>query len=199
MFKRLAGLLTVLLMPMALHAGPQTAVFQQVQGKVFEVRHGDVKPAAAGMTVAEGDEIRCDSDSARVILKSDAGHEIRLKGKSQIILKRFTKGKASHQTFIELLKGKIWMAVAKLKTSDSSFDIEAGGVICGVRGTRFDAQFDGNKLKGRFGNYEGTVAFTDQKKMTMEVPLKHYCNFKNGVYTDTRPMGQSDLREYDWK
>jgi len=195
----LVTLMAAILMPLALWAGPQTAVFQQVEGRVQVVRHGDVKPATAGMVVGQGDEIRCESGSARVILKSDAGHEIRLKGKTRIGLKRFTKDKESHQTLIDLIQGKIWMAVAKLRTPSSTFEVNAGGVICGVRGTQFDAQFDGNKQKGRFGNHEGRVAFTDHMKMTMEVPLKHYCNFKNGVYTDTRPMDHGDLTEFNWK
>ena len=46
-------------MPTFLWAGPQTAVFQQVKGKVKVLRADKVWDAKLGSTVQQGDEIRC--------------------------------------------------------------------------------------------------------------------------------------------
>jgi hypothetical protein len=54
--------------------------------------------------------------------------------------------------------GKVFAFVSKLMNAKSSFEIEAGGVICGVRGTEFSVGVDPDTKRVDLNVYQGTVA-----------------------------------------
>jgi hypothetical protein len=57
----------------------------------------------------------------------------------------------------KLLVGKLMATVEKLASSQSSFEVEAGGVVCGVRGTEYSMQYDPATNKVNVQVLEGTV------------------------------------------
>lgn len=200
MFKRLSILiLAALFIPSSLLAAPQKAVFVQVKGKVSVLQDEKTKPAKVGMSVVEGDEILCESGSARVVLKTDAGNEIRLKGKTRVRFSELQKGATSQKTRLELLAGQVWAAVSKLKTAGSRFEIKAGGVVCGVRGTTLGGRYDPKKDKGRFKNHKGKIRVTGKGGSGADVPEGQYCDFGGGLLGAMGRLSDDDGNEFKWK
>lgn len=79
----------------------------------------------------------------------------------------------------KLFLGKIFASVQKLASSKSSFEIEAGGVVCGVRGTQFTMDYDPGDGHVQVFCQEGSV-FTDANGNITIVPAGHGASFTNG-------------------
>jgi hypothetical protein len=102
-----------------------------------------VKKAKEEMTVFEGDRIITKADSS-ANLKLFDGSVLAISPKTEFVLTALQKPSADDKILkFKLVVGELLAAVEKLTTSKSSFEIEAGGVVCGVRGTKFRMNNDG--------------------------------------------------------
>jgi hypothetical protein len=103
--------------------------------------------------------------------------EVRQTGKRT--LSRLNKGEKDKNLRFRLWMGKVRAKVRKLTSPRSSFEIEAGGVVCGVRGTEFTVDYDPATKTLRLEVHEGSVqADSEGKTKTYQAGQKG--EFKGG-------------------
>ena len=123
------------------------AIFKSVNGEVqVKTKKGHKKTIVAQkkLIVGEGDRIITQKDSSAVLSLFD-GSELTVLPKTDFVLSKLEKPTAQDKILqFKLFVGKLVAEVQKLTTSSSSFEIEAGGVVCGVRGTHFSMESDGH-------------------------------------------------------
>lgn len=123
---------------------PVQAIFISVDGDVSVVLGKGQKalPAKKDLTVTEGDRIIARNDSSAVLRLFD-GSELTISPNTEFQLTKLQKPSKKDKVLkFELFIGKLAALVKALTTAHSSFEIEAGGVVCGVRGTRYAMEFD---------------------------------------------------------
>lgn len=103
-----------------------------------------------------GDRIAAGKDSSATLRFFD-GSELRIKANTELRIDRLTEGTKDKTLKFKLYLGKILANVKKLATPRSSFEIEAGGVVCGVRGTVYSMEYDPATKKLDLDVDEGTV------------------------------------------
>lgn len=83
-----------------------------------------------------------------------------------------------------LAYGKTIAMVKKLTTASSVFEIEAGGVISGVRGTIFGVEYDGYHCQVKERTYEGSVSnrwgFQGRQKIVNKGERGTFCVYEEG-------------------
>jgi hypothetical protein len=128
---------------------PVEYAVEDIQGSNVQVLESNSKiwdPAQEGQILESGDEIRTgDNSEATLTMQSDT--QVHLSANSDLkisqIVPNATNGFLSR---LVVLAGIILSDVKKnLLESHSSFEIEANGVVCGVRGTAFEvSNINGN-------------------------------------------------------
>ncbi len=136
-----------------------------LEGKAVALNsQGVERQLKTGDTIREGEKIRLTTKKSRVVLKVSDGTELRMKGKTQVGFTEFNRSASglTRKTRLELAWGSVWAKVAKLTNKSSRFEMKAGGVICGVRGTTVAGEKkDPNSHTGRFENIQGVVFVDD--------------------------------------
>ena len=124
----------------------ETGAFLSVKGKVsVKSASGENTPAKAGSEVSQGDKLSTEAGGEAVIRFFD-GSQVSLKPGTEVEVDRLEKPSATDKALrFKLLVGRLLAKVQKLVSSKSSFEIEAGGVVCGVRGTEFSMDYDSAK------------------------------------------------------
>ena len=142
------------------------AIFTQVQGKVQVLVPNRKKPKKAqkDLVVTQGDRIMTQEDSSAVLRLFD-GSELKVDSKTEFVLSEMQKPSDEDKKFkFSLFIGKLAAVVKKLTSASSSFEIEAGGVVCGVRGTKFSMNCDGkHNPQVQLHVFEGIVYTIDGK------------------------------------
>jgi hypothetical protein len=138
------------------------AVFTSVTGKVW-IQGLDAqapKPAQKDSTTVESDRVRTEADGNATLLFFD-GSELSLGPNTDLLLEKVLKNGAQDKIIrLKMFLGTVWANVLKLFSSQSTFEIESGGVVCGVRGTKFDMTNTTGKDTLRLRVSEGTVYAT---------------------------------------
>jgi hypothetical protein len=118
------------------------ASFIAVKGKV-EVRQKGKKTRSAvkGANAAAGHRVVV-GKGGEATLRFFEGSELRLNAGSDVTLTRLSRSTPDKHLKFKLWAGKVLAKVRKLTTPRSSFEIEAGGVVCGVRGTEYSVAYD---------------------------------------------------------
>ncbi len=135
------------------------AVFTSVKGKVQVRKKAGQKPRTVqkDSTALEGETILTGPDS-RAALRLVDGSELKVDPKTTFRLTKLQTPTLKDKIFrFKLLVGKLFAKVKKLASSKSSFEIEAGGVVCGVRGTEYSMFYDPNTGKVDVLVLDGTV------------------------------------------
>ncbi len=123
---------------------PNQGMFTAVNGKVqVKAKKGKkTRSAKKDTTVIEGEQIKTDSNSSAT-LRLFEGSELQISPNTQFALSKLQQPTLQDKVIrFKLLVGKLFAKVKKLATSKSSFEIEAGGVVCGVRGTQYSYSYD---------------------------------------------------------
>ncbi len=139
---------------------PNQAIFVSVDGDVEVILDNGKKTIAAkkDLTVIEGARIIAKTDSSAVLRLFD-GSELTVSPQTEFALTKMQKPSAQDKAFkFDLFIGKLEAVVKALTTANSSFEIEAGGVVCGVRGTRFWMECDPRIREVLLNVDEGKVA-----------------------------------------
>ncbi len=126
---------------------PNQGVLTLVNGKVqIKSKSGKkTRTAKKNATVVEGERI-VTGTSAQATLQLFDGSELSISPKTDFQLTKLQKPSAEDKVIqFKLFVGRLFASVKKLASSRSSFEIEAGGVVCGVRGTKFAFEFDPGK------------------------------------------------------
>ena len=138
---------------------PQLATFGDIQGKVT-IQHPnetEVSVAHKDSTAMEGDRVTTGAESSATLVMFD-NSELNLGPDSALTLAKMRKPATDDKLLsFKLFVGRITAKVMKLASAQSSFEIDAGGVICGVRGTQFTMESDPNKHTCLLTVAEGTV------------------------------------------
>ncbi|HVZ81559.1 MAG TPA: FecR family protein [bacterium] len=155
---------------------PAQYILDSIQGKV-QVRSKGVtvlEDAKEDQVVLEGDTILTGPDS-KVSLVLNTMTMTQIGEKSQVTVgKLVKKGTSGFLSRLKLSFGKILSQVEKLATSHSSFEIEAGGVVCGVRGTAFEVSVEGSQVTD--STFEGSVEMKNGPQSRM-VDADHHSEF----------------------
>jgi hypothetical protein len=141
-----------------LHAQTSTgsAVLTSVSGKVTVKRGSKTVTLHQDSKVHEGETLTTAKDAKATVRLFD-GSELQVKPETKVVLAKVQKSGAADKVLkFKLLLGKLFASVQKLASSKSSFEIEAGGVVCGVRGTQYEVDYDGHEHVDLFV-HEGNV------------------------------------------
>ena len=137
--------------------------------------------AQVGDTVVEGQRVVTQKDSNAVLQFFD-GSELTIKPNTDFWLSKLEKPSDKDKILnFKMLAGNLFAKVAKLTSTNSSFEIEAGGVVCGVRGTEFSMNFDPSDNKLTLTVVEGTV-FSDIGGNIVPYGVGTQVEFLNGVF-----------------
>ncbi len=149
----------ILFIPAGFLKASTEAIFTSVTGKVEikgEKGH-KTRLVHKDATVLEGQSIVTGAD-AKATLQTFDGSEIQISSNTEFRLEKLQQlGTQDKIIQFKLAVGKLFASVNKLFSSRSSFEIEAGGVVCGVRGTKYSVFTDPSTGKVDVVVTEGTV------------------------------------------
>jgi ferric-dicitrate binding protein FerR (iron transport regulator) len=106
---------------------------------------------------------------------------------------RFDPGGLGCGGRLKLLGGRILAQVQKLNESRSTFEVEAGGVVCGVRGTAFEVDLRGDDLETR--TQEGEVEVTSGGK-TESVRAGNAFAYRRGLLRMRRRLDRAEINRF---
>ncbi len=116
---------------------PLQGIFKSVKGEVLLRAHQKWVHAKKDETVVEGQRILT-KDGSEAVLGLFDGSELTIAANTEFTLTALQKPSGDSKVLkFKLFWGQLSAIVQKLTTSNSSFEIESGGVVCGVRGTAF--------------------------------------------------------------
>ncbi|HTA76049.1 MAG TPA: FecR family protein [bacterium] len=182
-------------------ADPVEYVVEDIKGGNVQVLEENSKTwdnAQEGQTLESGDEIRVgDNSEATLTMQSDT--QVHLSADSDLKVGQIepneTNGFLSH---LVILAGTILSDVKKnLLESHSSFEVEANGVVCGVRGTAFEVSNVNGEVQTV--THEGKVEAVSGGE-------SHYITagsasaFRNGRYQGIRQIRPEELNRFkQWR
>jgi hypothetical protein len=180
---------------------PVEYVIEDIKGNQVQVLETNAKvwdPAQEGQVLLSGDEIRVgDNSEATLTLQSDT--QVHLSANSDLkvgqIMPNETNGFFSH---LLILTGTLLSDVKKnLMESHSSFEIEANGVVCSVRGTAFEMSNHGGDVQT--ATHEGKVEMASGGESHF-VPAGNASAFSGGRFQGTRPLRADEInRFHQWR
>jgi hypothetical protein len=136
---------------------PQAQLFvAQVKGEVYVVHQDKQHQAIAPEPLAENDRVKTGSDG-KAYLEFQNGGVVEVGAESDVTVKRLEITPDDFKARFLLALGKFRAKVKKLTSSKSSFEVEAGGVVAGVRGTVFGLDYDKTKNEVDAQTYEGSI------------------------------------------
>jgi hypothetical protein len=170
---------------------------EDLKGTGLILTGDDTVPESAveGEAVEPGDELFT-KDNSEMTLSLNDNTMIHMAANSHIkvtdLTSNTTNGFSSH---IELLLGSILSEVEKLNESQSSFEIASGGVVCGVRGTGFEVQKQGDYVGTK--TYHGTVEMKKDGVTQLVKENEHSTfNLKNSSFMPLRHLSQAEKKHY---
>ncbi len=125
----------------------EVTVLRSEQTKTTRLNVGDI--------VSEGDEVRVGA-GGEATLFLDEDTIVHLGPKSELKVGKLQANEnGGFLNRLQLLAGRVLSEVKNLARARSSFEVESGGVICGVRGTAFEVERVGERVET--ATYEGEV------------------------------------------
>jgi hypothetical protein len=138
----------------------------EAKGEVYVVHHGDKKKADPPQKIEADDRILTGKDSKAYLVFREGG-TIEVGPESDLKISQLDIKDDSFKAKFLMAFGKMKTAIHRLTSPSSSFEIEAGGVISGVRGTTFEVAYDKDKKQEATKTYEGTVYTRANGKETL--------------------------------
>jgi hypothetical protein len=156
---------------------------EEIQGtgdvQVSKEGKADWKNTKEGLTLEEGDHIRV-GRGTEVILRLKNDTFVHMDEDSELEITRLSENESQgFLSRLKLLVGSILSDVKKnLPDTHSSFEVESGGVVCGVRGTVFEVAKTGDNVETT--THEGVVNVKSSQG-TQSVKAGNSCtSSKNG-------------------
>lgn len=172
-----------------------TGTFISVEGTVTiksQVGHHN-RLAKVGSTVSQGQRVVTDKTSSAVLQFFD-GSQLTIRPGTDFWLSKLQKPSARDKILqFKLLAGYLFAKVTKLASANSSFEISAGGVVCGVRGTEFSMSYDPSDNKLTLTVVEGTV-YSDIDGKIVPYGIGSQVQFQDGKFegvTNPNPPPQA--------
>ncbi len=179
---------------------PVEYVIESIQGNVQVLEDGakDWETALEGQVVESGDEIKTgDNSEATLMMQSDTA--VHLSADSDMKVDQIgandTGGFLSH---LVVFTGNILADVKKhLEESHSTFEVEASGVVCGVRGTAFEMTTQNGTAQ--VATHEGSVAVGNGTETHM-VDAGNLSEFHNGSFRSQRKLDRNEIKRFQkWR
>lgn len=144
--------------------GQAVYTVEEISGKVWFLPAGAKEEihAEIGDELEAGDRLRAEKN-ARAVLWSEDGIALQISDGGDFLFERNVKDeKEGLQNHLKLFWGSIVAKVNALKESRLNFEIEAGGVVTGVRGTVFEVGVaEGDEVTTAV--YEGEIDVRGEK------------------------------------
>ncbi len=121
---------------------PMEYEVEDIQGTVLALLDGAADPVTVeeGETLETGDTLIAKDNSQATLSLNDVTAVHVSEGTTVKIADLEPNATQGFISRLELTSGKVLSEVEKLDSSHSTFEVESGGVICGVRGTAFEVQ-----------------------------------------------------------
>jgi hypothetical protein len=176
-------------------------IIEDIQGtqvKVKEAGSNQWEAAQEGQALVSGDEIKVGNESqAGLVLQSHTSLYLRAGSYLKVgkIEANETKGFISR---LILVTGSLLSDIKKnLTQSHSTFEIESNGVVCGVRGTAFEINVEGDIVQNV--TYEGKVVVIGGGK-THLVTAGNLYGFRAGKFLLQRRLNRADNLKFEkWR
>ncbi len=176
---------------------PVEYIVEDIQGANVQVMEENSKtwdPAQEGQVLETGDEIRVgDNSEATLTLQSDT--QVHLSANSDLKVGQIEPNQDNgFFSRLVVLAGTILSDVKKnLMESHSSFEVEAGGVVCGVRGTAFEVSNNNGDVET--ATHEGQVA-TSVGNETHLVSAGNASSFHMGHFRGMRRLRPEEIDRF---
>jgi hypothetical protein len=128
----------------------------ETQGDVYVIHDGDKEKAEPPQTLESNDRILTGKDG-KAFMEFQSGGTIEIDPGSDMKINQMDISSQTFKARFLLAFGKMKNIIHKLSESQSTFEIEAGGVVSGIRGTTFQVEYDKDKKQEATKTYEGTV------------------------------------------
>lgn len=151
--------LSIAFFPAALWADdtpPAQLFLAQVEGEVEVIHDGSSHQAQPPEPLSKSDEVKT-GDDGMAYLEFQNGGVVEVGAHSDAKVSRLEIQGGDFKARFLLAWGRLKAKVKKLTTSSSAFEIEAGGVVTGVRGTVFGVEYDKDTKKVSAQTFEGSV------------------------------------------
>jgi hypothetical protein len=173
-------------------------VVEDLQGSA-SVQKADGTSVAAkeGLGLATGDVFQLDENSQAVLMLNDDTTLWLGPGGKLNVSSLDPSSSGGFLSKLKLLGGRLFSQVQKLRESNSLFEVEGGGVVCGVRGTAFEMELQGDDLETR--THEGEVLVTTNGK-SESVKAGHVFAFRRGLLRMQRRLDRAETDRFSkWK
>jgi hypothetical protein len=166
----------------------------EAKGEVYVV-HDEVKDKADPPQALEaGDRILTKADSL-AYLEFKNGGVVEVNPNSDFKVNEAQAETDFRGRFL-LAFGKVMSMVHKLTTTHSAFEVEAGGVIAGVRGTVFSVEYNGYKCPVIEKTYEGSVSNRWVPKKEQTVDKDHWNRICTCGETTSGTLSSEEQKEF---
>jgi hypothetical protein len=128
----------------------------QVKGDVSVLKGVKPHPANPPEPLAQNDRVMTGADST-AYLEFQNGGIVEVGANSDVTVKQLEITPQDFKARFLLALGRFRAKVKKLTSSSSAFEVEAGGVVAGVRGTVFGVDYDQARQQVNAQTYEGSI------------------------------------------
>jgi len=128
----------------------------EARGDVRVVRKGTKSKAAPPQGVEKDDRIVTGKDGT-AYLQLRSGGTVEIAPKSDVKIEKMEADSKTLKARFKMAFGRMRTVLKKFANARSTFEIEAGGVVCGVRGTAFEVDYDKDKKNVAAKTFEGSV------------------------------------------
>jgi ferric-dicitrate binding protein FerR (iron transport regulator) len=178
-------------------AEPVQYVLEDIQGSAVQVLETGTDQWAAGEegeVLESGDELKVGADSeATLMLQSDTS--VHVSANSDVTVDQIADNRrGGFFSKLKITAGQLLADVQKhLGESQSTFEVDANGVVCGVRGTAFEVSAQGDNVQTL--THEGTV---DVKTGGQDnfVRAGNAFSFKRGRFAGQRLLDQEEIGRF---
>jgi hypothetical protein len=172
-------------------------VVEDIKGANVQVKEENSNTwdqAQEGQVLETGDEIKV-GDNSDVTLTLQSETQVHLSANSDLIVGQIEPSdNGGFLSRLQVLAGTILSDVKKnLLESHSSFEVEAGGVVCGVRGTAFEVSNNNGDVQT--ATHEGEVATTVGGEDHM-VSAGNVSSFHAGHFQGMRRLRPDEMNRF---
>lgn len=176
-------------------------IIEDIQGPNVQIlEQGETKwePAEEGQVIDAGDEIKVgDNSESTLMLETDI--TVHLSAQSDLKVEQITANETGgFLSRLKVLAGLILSDVKKnLHDSHSAFEVEANGVVCGVRGTVFEVNALGDNVQTV--THEGKVEVSSGGESHL-VTAGNLSAFKAGKFQMQRRLDRAEIQRFrNWR
>lgn len=180
---------------------PAEYTIEEIQGshvQVLEDGETQWEAAVEGQVVDAGDEVKV-GDGSEVSLMMGTETSVHLYENSDLKIDKLSTNKTGgFFSHLQMLAGRLLADVKKnLQDSQSSFEVESNGVVCGVRGTAFEVSAQGGD--SQVSTHEGKVEVTGDGQSHM-VSAGNFSAFKKGKFQLLRRLDRMETQRFQrWR